>query len=126
MVWAIWLIAALTFSIATTDFTASMTRKYATADTSTLTLSRVMIPWDWIGIVTIRSETRFSTSTNGTITRSPGLRVPTTRPRRNSTPSSYCLTILRDNAARTARTATMTTMTTTAFMALPGGVARRG
>ena len=24
---------------------------------STLTLSRVMMPWDWIGIVTIRSET---------------------------------------------------------------------
>src|ERR1035441_8173403 len=48
--------AALTFSMATTDFTASTTRKYATADTSTLTLSRVMMPWDWIGIVTIRSD----------------------------------------------------------------------
>jgi hypothetical protein len=46
VVWAIWLIAACTFSIATTDFTASTTRKYATADTSTLTLSRVMMPCD--------------------------------------------------------------------------------
>jgi hypothetical protein len=27
VVWAIWLIAALTFSMATTDFTASTTRK---------------------------------------------------------------------------------------------------
>src|SRR5512142_2761999 len=54
--------AAWTFSIATTDFTASTTRKYATADTSTLTLSRVMMPWDWIGIVMIRSDTRCSTS----------------------------------------------------------------
>ena len=62
----------LDFSIATTDFTASTTRKYATAETSTLTLSRVMIPCDWIGIVTIRSDTRCSTSTNGTMNRKPG------------------------------------------------------
>ncbi|MFF1612332.1 hypothetical protein ACFVYA_31540 [Amycolatopsis sp. NPDC058278] len=27
------------------------------ADTSTLTLSRVMMPWDWIGIVMIRNGT---------------------------------------------------------------------
>ena len=53
-----------------------------------------MIPCDWIGIVTMRSETRCSTSTNGMISRRPGSRMPTTRPRRNSTPSSYCLTIL--------------------------------
>ena len=32
---------------------------------STLTLSRVMMPWDWIGIVTIRSEIRCSTSITG-------------------------------------------------------------
>ena len=32
-----------------------------------LTLSRVMIPWDWMGMVTIRSDTRRSTSITGTI-----------------------------------------------------------
>jgi hypothetical protein len=31
-------------------------------------LSRVMMPWDWIGIVTIRSETRLIRSTSGMIT----------------------------------------------------------
>ncbi len=46
VVWAIWLMALSTFSITTTDFLASMTRKYATAAMSTLTLSRVMMPWD--------------------------------------------------------------------------------
>ena len=30
-----------------------------------LTLSRVMMPWDWIGIVTIRSDTRSTRSING-------------------------------------------------------------
>src|SRR6185369_13177324 len=80
------------FSIATTDFTASATRKYATADTSTLTLSLVMMPCDWIGMVTIRRLTRCRTSTNGMMTVRPGSRTPTTRPNRNSTPRSYCLT----------------------------------
>ena len=41
---------------------------------STLTLSRVMMPWDWIGIVTIRSDTLHSTSMNGMITPQPGFR----------------------------------------------------
>jgi hypothetical protein len=40
----IWLMAAWTFSMAITDFTASTTRKLATAEMPTLTLSRVMMP----------------------------------------------------------------------------------
>jgi hypothetical protein len=56
---------------------------------STLTLSRVMMPWDWIGIVTIRSDTFISRSMTGMITASPGSLTPTTLPRRNKTPFSY-------------------------------------
>src|SRR6266568_1209450 len=105
VVCAIWLIAACTFSMATTDFTASTTRKYATAETSTLTLSRVMMPCDWMGIVTIRSDTRRNTSTTGMMNRRPGRRMPMTLPSRNRTPCSYCFTM------RTDRAASMTTMT---------------
>jgi hypothetical protein len=35
-----------------------------------------MMPWDWTGIVMIRSDTRCSTSMNGMITRNPGDRGP--------------------------------------------------
>jgi hypothetical protein len=41
-----------------------------------LTLSLVMIPWDWIGIVTIRNDTRLMHWTNGTMKISPGPRAP--------------------------------------------------
>jgi hypothetical protein len=43
-------------------------------------LSRVMMPWDWMGMVTIRSDTRRSTSISGTINRRPGSRTSTTQP----------------------------------------------
>jgi hypothetical protein len=77
-----------------------------------LTLSWVMMPWDWIGMVTIRSDTRRSASTSGTIRVRPGSRTPTTRPRRNSTPRSYCWTIRTDEASPTrASTTSATTMT---------------
>src|SRR5512132_2515235 len=74
-----------------------------------LTLSRVMMPWDWTGMVTIRSDTRRSTSTTGTIRVSPGSRTPTTRPRRNSTPRSYCWTTRTDSANPTRTSTTSTT-----------------
>src|SRR5215217_6578843 len=70
-----------------------------------------MMPWDWIGMVTIRSDTRRSTSISGTISRRPGSRTPMTRPRRNSTPFSYCWTI-RTDSANPSRTGTATTTTT--------------
>src|SRR5580700_3871627 len=70
-----------------------------------------MMPWDWIGIVTIRSDTRCSTSASGMITRSPGARAPSTRPSRNSTPCSYCFTI-RTDIARTMSSSTATITTT--------------
>ena len=63
-----------------------------------LTLSRVMIPWDWIGIVTIRSETFLRVCASGTMKFSPGSRTPTTRPNQKSTPFSYCQTIFTDRA----------------------------
>src|SRR5215211_7809773 len=69
-----------------------------------------MMPWDWIGMVTIRSDTRRSTSISGTINRRPGSRTPTTRPRRNSTPFSYCWTI-RTDSANPSNTSTSATTT---------------
>src|SRR6266542_4962420 len=57
-----------------------------------------MMPWDWIGMVTIRSDTRRSRSISGTIKVRPGSRTPMTRPSRNSTPRSYCLTTRTDSA----------------------------
>ena len=57
-----------------------------------LTLSLVMIPWDWIGIVMIRSDTRWMRLTNGTQNISPGSRAsPLTLPSLNTTARSYCL-----------------------------------
>src|SRR6266511_6266517 len=70
-----------------------------------------MMPWDWMGMVTIRSDTRRRTSISGTINRRPGSRTPTTRPSRNSTPRSYCFTIRTDNANPTSTSSTKTTRT---------------
>ena len=57
-----------------------------------LTLSLVMMPCDWIGIVTIRSETRRMRCTNGTTKIRPGPRASSfTFPRLNTTARSYCL-----------------------------------
>jgi hypothetical protein len=42
------------------------------ADTSTLTPSRVMMPCDWIGIITIRNDTFRNTLINGTMATRPG------------------------------------------------------
>ena len=64
---------------------------------STLTLSRVMIPCDWIGIVTIRSDTRTSRSITGMISARPGSLTPTTLPSRKSTPLWYCVTTFTDS-----------------------------
>src|SRR5260370_32022513 len=72
-----------------------------------------MMPWDWIGIVTIRSDTRRSTSITGMIRLSPGARGPRSWPSRNSTPCSYCLTIRTDSPNPSS--ASSTTMTTTAI-----------
>jgi hypothetical protein len=45
------------------------------------TLSRVMMPWDWIGMVTIRSGTCRRLSISGAMKVRPGSRVPLTRTR---------------------------------------------
>ena len=76
---------------------------------STLTLSRVMMPCDWIGIVTIRSDTRTSRSITGMIRARPGSFTPTTLPSRNNTPLWYCVTTFTDSD--NAITATMTSTT---------------
>ena len=55
-----------------------------------LMLSRVMMR-DWIGIVMIRSDIRWSASTSGTMRCSPGRRGPSTRPSRNNTPELVLL-----------------------------------
>src|SRR4051812_2404499 len=57
-----------------------------------LTLSLVMIPGDWIGIVTIRNETRRMRCANGTTKITPGPRGSSfTFPRLKPTARSYCL-----------------------------------
>ena len=92
---------------------------------STLTLSRVMMPWDWIGIVTIRSDTFISRSMTGMITASPGSLTPTTLPRRNNTPFSYWVTTLIDsaNTISAIKTSTATRMIKP-FMACPSSMSR--
>ena len=83
---------------------------------STLTLSLVMIPWDWMGMVTIRSETFLSWSSTGRITRRPGSFVPRILPSRKWTPRSYSVTTLSDMLRRmraTTTSAATTTMVTT-------------
>jgi hypothetical protein len=59
-------------------------------ETSTLTLSRVMMPCDWIGIVAISSENRCSTSTNGMISRNPGAHSPTTQAKQHDDDHNNC------------------------------------
>ena len=57
-----------------------------------LTLSFVMIPCDWIGIVTIRNDTRSIRWANGTMKISPGPRAsPVIFPSLSTTARSYCL-----------------------------------
>ena len=85
---------------------------------STLTLSRVMMPCDWIGIVTMRSDTRRSRSTTGMMRISPGPRGPSwSFPSRNWTPRSYCLmTRIAAASSATAAAATSTTMSGAALI----------
>jgi len=68
-----------------------------------------MMPCDWIGIVTIRSDTRWTRSTSGMMKMIPGPRAPPlTRPSRNCTPRSYCLRIRTLAAKPTSSSATIT------------------
>src|SRR4051812_41143506 len=79
-----------------------------------------MIPCDWIGMVTIRSDTRWTWSTNGTITMTPGPRAPSlTLPSRNCTPRSYCFSIRTDATKPTTTITPTTTRAITAVMMLP-------
>src|SRR5208337_4247197 len=99
----------------TTDSTASTTRKYATAAMSTLTLSRVMIPCDWMGMVTMRIEIRHRRSMIGMMNRNPGSRTPITRPSRKCTPRWYCCTIRIEALNNSTATRTATTIAITAL-----------
>ena len=86
-----------------------------------LTLSRVMIPCDWIGIVTMRRDMRRSTSMMGMIGRSPGARTPMTWPSRKWTPISYCCTTrIESSKANTAKTmTTIATMSSASMLGTP-------
>lgn len=75
---------------------------------STLTLSRVMMPWDWMGIVTMRIEIRHRRSMTGMMMRSPGSRTAITRPSRKCTPRWYCCTTRIDARASSTTTTTPT------------------
>jgi hypothetical protein len=87
---------------------------YATAETSMLMLSRVMMPWDWIGMVTIRSDTRRSTSISGTINRRPGSRTPTTRRAKQ-----HALLVLLDDPHRQRNPTSASTVTATRTVSQP-------
>ncbi len=79
---------------------ASITLKYTTASTRTVTLSRVMPSWAGTGIVTICMLTLCNRSTTGTIKVKPGGRTPpVSRPSRRTTPRSYCLSLTTRAAA---------------------------
>ena len=80
------------------------------------------MPEDWIGIITIRSDTRCSASTTGAMRCSPGRRGPSTRPSRNNTPNWYCFTIHTDNASPSATNTTkITTAISETFMTMLSG-----
>src|SRR5687768_6259540 len=55
-----------------------------------------MMPCDWIGRVTMRSDTLIITSTIGMMNRMPGSRTLCRRPNRSTTPRSYCFTMRTD------------------------------
>ncbi len=85
-------------STLTIALTGSMTRKYTTASTVSVTLSRVMHSWVGTDIATIRmlTLTRWSTPNGTTIVR-PGVRsLGRSRPKRNTSPRSYCCTVLSE------------------------------
>jgi hypothetical protein len=68
-------------------------------------LSLVMMPCDWIGIVTIRSDTRWTWLMSGAKKISPGPRAPSrTLPRWNITARSYCFRMRTDSASPTSAT----------------------
>src|SRR5262249_46656505 len=76
----------------------SLTLKYTTASSRTVTLSEVMQSCGWIGSVTVRKSTRCIRSTPGTSIIKPGPRgAVVTRPSRNTTPRSYsCVSLTND------------------------------
>src|SRR5512144_1463688 len=99
-----------------TAWTGSMTRKYTTASTVMVTLSRVMPSCAGTGIVTVCMFTLTSRSIpNGKMSASPGPRAASrSRPNRNTTPRSYCRI-----AYTPVRTANATTTSTTATSSHP-------
>jgi hypothetical protein len=119
--------------------TGSTTRKYTTASTRTVTLSRVMPSCAGTAIATICMLTFCSRSPTGRIKVSPAPRTAgSTRPNRNTMPCSYCCTILTERpAAISPATASTTRMTTSAtitdtsssmapwYLAARGGPSRR-
>jgi hypothetical protein len=89
-------------STLTTSGVASTTRKYATASTRAVTLSRVMTSCGGIPTVRVRSDTRTMRSMPGISSTSPGPRSPTSRPRRNTTARSYSRSTRTEAAASAA------------------------
>src|SRR5947208_8068340 len=111
VVWPISDVARTYSSTLTTASSGSTTRKYTTALTLTVTLSRVMASWAGTSRVTMRRSTLRIRSTPGMRKNSPGPRAPTRRPRRKMTPRSYSCTILIVELSRTSASTTMATRT---------------
>src|SRR5664280_2493313 len=70
-----------------------------------------MIPWDWIGMVTMRRLTRRRTSMTGHDERQPGVADPDYPAEAKQDPCSYCLTIRSERARASSTTTTIATPT---------------
>jgi hypothetical protein len=87
----------------------SVTWKYSTAFTRTVTLSLVITSCGGISNVITRKSIFTMRSSTGSRKNSPGPRGPTSRPRRKITPRSYSWTTFIDELASTRRITTMIT-----------------
>src|SRR5918999_5130562 len=92
--------------MATVALMGSITLKYATAFTRTVTLSLVMMSWLGMSLVNVWRLTFTIRSMIGMMKNRPGPLAPITRPSRKITPRSYSLTM------RIAEIATITMRTT--------------
>src|SRR3990172_9264657 len=96
-------------STLSTESSGVTTRKYTTALTFTVTLSRVIASCEGTSMVITLRSTFTMRSTNGMRRMKPGPLTPTYRPRRKTTPRSYSWTILTAAVTMISKTTTMVT-----------------
>src|SRR3990172_6850044 len=111
VVWAIWKVAARKSATSIMEASGWMTRKKMMASTLRVTLSLVITSWAGTLMTTTRVSILRMTSTKGMMMRMPGGRVPTSLPRRKTTPASYCQTTLTVAGRRMMKKRTITPTT---------------